>query len=277
MFSLFRHELRIRRTAILGWGLGIGLFTAYVIILFPQFQPTLENFNLGEIPAYQIFGDFSQIASFAGFVSAEVFTFAPILLAIYAVVNGTGTLAGEEDNGTLELLVAQPLRRWQLAITKFLALTVALVLILAIMAAISVASMATLEGKADTQGISLTDLGVAVMAILPITLLFATMSLFLGAYLPSRRIAATIAALVVVFSYFANNLASLSEPLEKLQFLYPFHYFDSQSLLTEGINSGDTLVLLGASAVFLALTLLSFQRRNITVGAWPWQRARVPS
>ena len=113
MFSLFRHELRIRRTAILGWGLGIGLFTAYVIILFPQFQPTLENFNLGEIPAYQIFGDFSQIASFAGFVSAEVFTFAPILLAIYAVVNGTGTLAGEEDKSRayaagFQLYLAKP-------------------------------------------------------------------------------------------------------------------------------------------------------------------------
>ncbi len=28
-------------------------------------------------------------------------------------------------------------------------------------------------------------------------------------------------------------------------------------------------------AVFLALALVGFQRRNVTVGAWPWQRARV--
>ena len=27
--------------------------------------------------------------------------------------------------------------------------------------------------------------------------------------------------------------------------------------------------------VFFGLTLLSFQRRNVTVGAWPWQRAKV--
>jgi hypothetical protein len=35
------------------------------------------------------------------------------------------------------------------------------------------------------------------------------------------------------------------------------------------------LVLLLMAAVFTALAVLSFQRRNLTVGAWPWQRGRV--
>jgi hypothetical protein len=34
-------------------------------------------------------------------------------------------------------------------------------------------------------------------------------------------------------------------------------------------------VLLGISLVLFVLAVWAFQRRNITVGAWPWQRAKV--
>jgi hypothetical protein len=33
-------------------------------------------------------------------------------------------------------------------------------------------------------------------------------------------------------------------------------------------------VLLAASAVTLLLAFAGFQRRDVTVGGWPWQRAR---
>jgi ABC-type transporter Mla maintaining outer membrane lipid asymmetry ATPase subunit MlaF len=34
----------------------------------------------------------------------------------------------------------------------------------------------------------------------------------------------------------------------------------------------DVLILLGMAAAFFALALFGFQRRNVTVGAWPWQQ-----
>jgi hypothetical protein len=37
------------------------------------------------------------------------------------------------------------------------------------------------------------------------------------------------------------------------------------------------LILLAAGAASLILALVFFQLRNVTVGAWPWQRARIPS
>jgi len=44
---------------------------------------------------------------------------------------------------------------------------------------------------------------------------------------------------------------------------------------TDGKNGGDIVVLLGTAILFFILTLFSFQRHNITVGAWPWQRPQV--
>jgi hypothetical protein len=43
----------------------------------------------------------------------------------------------------------------------------------------------------------------------------------------------------------------------------------------DGAQAGDILLLLGVTVVFFALALVGFQRRNVTVGAWPWQRARI--
>ena len=227
--------------------------------------------------AYQILGDFQDIASFKGFVSAEVFTFLPILLAIYAIVNGTGTLAGEEDNGTLEPLMALPLRRWQIVLSKGLALGIALLLILLIVGIASVIAMSTLPTDVDTGGVGGGDIILAALATWPIVMFFAALSLFLAAFMPSRRYATITATVVLVVSYFGNNLANLVEILSDIQFLFVFSYFDVNSVLEGNLNTGDLLLTLASSTLFLALAIISFQRRNITVGAWPWQRGHVPA
>ena len=276
MSKLLLHELRIRRTAIIGWGIGIAIFAAYIIVLFPEFAEPLEAFNLEEIPAYQIFGDFEDMASFKGFVSAEVFTFLPILLGIYAIVNGTGTLAGEEDSGTLEPLMALPLRRWQIVLSKGVALGIALLLILLVVGMAAVIAMNTLPADVDTGSVGAGDIVLATLATWPLVMFFAALSLFLAAFMPSRRYAAITATAVLVVSYFGNNLANLVELLSDIQFLFVFSYFDVNSILEGNVNTGDLLLMFALSALFLALAIFSFQRRNVTVGAWPWQRGRVP-
>jgi ABC-2 type transport system permease protein len=81
--------------------------------------------------------------------------------------------------------------------------------------------------------------------------------------------------IILIVSYFGNNLGNLIEALQDLQFLFPFYYFNGLDILTGGVVTRDLLILLGATMAFLVLALLSFQRRNVTVGAWPWQRARI--
>ncbi len=276
MLKLLIDELRNRRTAIIGWGLGIAIFAGYIIILYPEFAEPMQNFNFEDIAIYQALGDFGDMASFKGFVTAEVFTFLPILLAIYAIVNGTGTLAGEEDDGTLEPILALPLPRWQILLSKALALALALLLVLIIVGLASMFAFSTLPENVDTGGIDGASLVIGTLATLPLLLFFATLSFFLAAFMPSRRIASSAAVIVLVVSYFGNNLAGLVSWLEDVNFLFPFNYYDPGITLLEGPNVEDTLILLAISTVFMVLALISFQRRNITVGAWPWQRGRVP-
>lgn len=277
MIKLLLQELRNRRSAILGWGIGIGIFAGYVVVLFEEFAGQMANFNFEDIGLYQLFGDFGDMATFKGFVSTEVFIFFPLLLAIYAIVNGTGTLAGEEDNGTLEPLLALPLKRWQIVLTKMIALTIAFLLIMAIVSLSLVLGYSALPDTVDTGGVTAGDLVLASYGSLPLVLFFATLSLFMGAYLPSRRTAATVATIILIISYLGNNLAELVEVLQNIDFLFAFNYYNGGRILETGVDAGDTLILLAASAVFLALAIASFERRNVMVGAWPWRRAQVPA
>jgi len=54
-----------------------------------------------------------------------------------------------------------------------------------------------------------------------------------------------------------------------------FNYYDmSGTVIEEGVAMVDVSVQLAVALIALLLAILSFQRRDLTVGAWPWQRAR---
>lgn len=274
MFNLLIHELRVRRGAIIGWGLGLILFTLIYLPVYPSMQEQLQSFNIENIAIYQAMG-ISGMNTLEGYASSTIVQFIPILLSIYALINGTATLAGEEDNGTLELMVALPLARWQIVTVKAIAMVIA-TLIIALLAALgAVAVFMAIKGQVETTMTAM-DLFWAVMSGWPLALALMMISFFLGAYLPSRRLASVAATLVFIASYFGNSVANLTEQLEPLRPIFLFSYLNvSPQVFTEGVNWGDVAALLGVAVVFFILALLSFQRRNITVGAWPWQRARV--
>jgi ABC-2 type transport system permease protein len=104
---------------------------------------------------------------------------------------------------------------------------------------------------------------------------FAALSLFLATFMPSRRYAAITATAILVISYFGNNLAKIVELLSDIQFLFVFSYYDVNRVLEGNLNNAELLLMIALSTLFLALAIVSFQRRNVTVGAWPWQRGLV--
>jgi ABC-2 type transport system permease protein len=81
---------------------------------------------------------------------------------------------------------------------------------------------------------------------------------------------------IFVASYFGKTLTGLVDSLEGVRRLSVFTFYNtSVTVFSEGVQAGDTAILLGLAALFFVLALLSFQRRNVTVGAWPWQRAQM--
>ena len=118
--SIFLRAMKDQRWMVLGIGIGSALMAAMILAIYPSYSEALEDFDIP--PAMQAFIGDIDIASASGFITAEFFSWIPILLVVYAIVQGTGALAGEESNGTLDLLLAQPISRTRLLLEKVAAI-----------------------------------------------------------------------------------------------------------------------------------------------------------
>ncbi len=273
MFNLFRFELRLRRGAIIGWGIGLAGFAMMYLMFYPSIEEQFGDIDLSTIAIYQALGEMSM-ASLQGYFASTVLNFLPIIFSVYAVIAGTAALAGDEEAGTLELLAAMPLKRWQIVIAKALALTVSGVLII-VMGTLGTMLAVNIVGSQVETDLTGLDVLPAVLNTLPVGLVFMMFSLFMGAYLPARRMASAVGTVAIIGSFLASNLAGTVEALEPLKPFLPFTYHDATAaVLTEGVKAGDVFTLLAAALIFLILAVLSFNRRNLTVGAWPWQKSK---
>jgi len=256
---------------MLWWSIGLIAFTALYGFVWPEAEA--EMAALADMSIYRAMG--INLQTFESYLGSVVLLFLPLLVGIYSIVNGTKTLAGEEDDGTLELILARPLSRTQVVSAKALAIGLTILAILVFTGLGAAAVIAAVKTNYET---SLTPVQMfrAVVSGWPIVMSLAMISLFLGAFAPRRRVAAMIATVVLIVSYFGENIAGMVTSLEWLRPFSLFTYFDTTAeAFSSGPDITDVLILLAVAVVFYLLALLSFQRRDVTVGAWPWARARI--
>lgn len=271
MLNLLWHEIWSRRNAIIGWGIGLTLFGLMYTLLYPEMEGQLDA--LADISVYEAMG--VEIATFEGYLGSTVIGFVPVLLGVYAVMVGTSTLAGEEEDGTLEMLITTRLPRWQIVVAKGAALLIVTTIIVVIAGIGNVIGFNMVVDQIST-AVTSADVFTVVMSSLPLVWALLMLSFFLSALLPTRRLAMMIGFVILAMGYFGENLGSMVESAEVIKPYSLFTYFDSSSaVFTDGIDAGNILVLSIIALIGFVLAIVSFQYRDITVGNWPWQRVRA--
>lgn len=271
MLRLLWQELKFRRGAILGWSLGLCFFPLVYIGIYPSVAEQMAG--LADLELYKALG--MSLGTFPDWVGSILIVFMPLIASIYAIINGTGTLAGEEEDGRLEMVVTLPLPRWQVVTAKAIALVISSVVMFLVVAVVSVFVFQSIESQIETNMAAM-DLFNAVLSAYPLVFAIGMLGMFLAAFAPSRRIASSIATIILVVSYFGNNLANSTTALEPFEPFFLFSYLEGTGrAVMEGQQAGNLLVLIVIGLVAFALAVLFFERRNLTVGAWPWQRAKV--
>ncbi len=89
--------------------------------------------------------------------------------------------------------------------------------------------------------------------------------------------------LMIIINDKARNkiLSSMSKKaqdfiLKDVQKIFLFYYFEATAdALENGQQSGNVLIILAAMLVAFGLAIFFFQKRDLTVGMWPWQRAKM--
>jgi ABC-2 type transport system permease protein len=249
--------LRDLRWQVICYGLGLALMAALVVAIYPSYSEQLADLELPE--AFEGLTGDVDYASPEGFVSVEFVSWVPIITLIFAIMAGTSALAGEEANGTLDLLLSQPLSRRRLVLEKMAGIVIATVAIAAITCLGWLVSVPFVDID-----ISLLSLVAATFNLAPITLTFAFLAMWLGAAMSDRRAATAAVTAVAVLSYFVNYLSRIVEALEPIAWASPFHYYDID-VLTAGFDWWQAAVLLGLVVALAIAAVAAFERRDIGV------------
>ena len=275
MATVFRYTLRRFRGQILGWGIGLALLGVLLISMYDSFAGEMDQFaELLELYPAEIMafiGDITSMATPEGWVSIEFFSYMPLILGIFAVLMGSGLLVSHEESGTLDLIMAHPVSRTALFMGRLLAFVAATVAILVVIWLGFIVSMTW-----SSIDIGWGRMWLPLLSLLAELLLFGALSLLLSMVLPSRRLAATAAGLLLVASFFITGLAKLNEDLEPIARLSPLNYYQAQDAF-HALNGAWLAGLLGSAAVFAALAWWRFQRRDIRVGGeGGWRLPSLP-
>lgn len=256
--SVFLKAMRDQRGMVLGFGVGGALMAALVLGVYPSYREALQDFEMP--PAFKALVGDVEISTASGFLTVEFFGWMPVLLAVYAIIQGTGVLGGEESSGTLDLLLAQPISRARLFIEKAASILVGTLAIVALI----LPGFAIPYPAVDID-VSLGRMLVATVALAPLVLAFAALSLLAASFLPTRRDAASLLAAVAVASFFLNSLGQAVAILEPLQPASLFYYYHAADIVRSGVDFVGMGVLLGTAVVAGGLALALFQRRDIGV------------
>jgi ABC-2 type transport system permease protein len=260
--ALLRKSMRDLRGQIIGWGLGMGGLLLLTVALYPSISEAYSEV-WDQLPEnfLAFMGVDAALDTIEGYLNAEFFSYAPIAIAVFAIMAGTAVLAGEENSGTLDLLMAQPIGRLRVLIVKLVALTAATGILLSIVLAILWVSILAFNINAPAGRIIN-----AFILLWPFEVAVAFLAVLLTQFFPSRVLVGTIMAVVLVASYILDALSNLEPALADFRPLFLTAYYQGSHALTGDISWGYTGGLLAILVASVALIIPLFMRRDLAVG-----------
>src|SRR6188768_3928693 len=125
MRHLVATHLHDRRRSVLAWGLPLGLWSAFIVSIFPSIEDALSKATKGYPPALKEAFGVSELANVEQYLQAEMLSLiVPLAIGYLAVRAVASGLTGAAESGRLDVLLSSPVSRPQLAAASFAATAV---------------------------------------------------------------------------------------------------------------------------------------------------------
>ncbi|MEU4295275.1 ABC transporter permease subunit [Kribbella sp. NPDC026596] len=258
--NVFSKSMYDARRGLIGWSIAIAVLVLLESALWPSVRdmPNLTELYQSFPEELRKFFDLDAMTTGAGFLNAELFTLMlPGLFLVYSIGHGARALAGEEERGTLELLLVTPVSGFRIVLDKALAL------------ALSITVLGFALFVATTLGSLIFGLGISVPAAasgaLAITLLgteYGVLALAAGALTGRRSTAIGIASAAAAAAYFVYAIGLVLPRFESWQPYSPIHQAFHAGPLGAGLQP-SYLWLLAGTALLTALALPALDGRDI--------------
>jgi ABC-2 type transport system permease protein len=261
--EVFERSLADRRRSTIGWVLGVAAYTIVNVAVFPQVknQSGLNDLVKDYPPALMammgIDANSIDLTSAVGYLSSQLSLIGPLLFVMVGVAFGAGTLAGEEEGGTLGLVLSYPVSRHRVMVGKSGALVAVVGLVgIGLAGAIVVGRLFELEIPAW---------GVAAFcaSLVLLGVLFGLVAMVIGAATGSKALAVGAPAGLAGATYLISSLSPVVSGLRPLRWASPFWYATGSNPLANGLSIRDVVVLVGLSLAAFGAAVLLFARRDL--------------
>ena len=262
--NVFLKSLRDQRRSLMFWGIGVAALSLATVLFYPSVKDVpefSELFDESDAIARVFAGGFTDLTSPEGYLNSQLYSLlVPILFLIFTIGRGSGAIAGEEEKGTLDILLSNPTTRLQVLIQQFAAMVIA-TSVLAFVLWLSV----VIGGAVVDMGLSLWRTAQVTLSGMLLGILFGALALMLGSASGKRGLSTGIAGALAVGTYFIYAFAPLVEGLEPIEKVFPFYYYIGADPLTNGLNLAHAAVLIGITAVLVGISIFTFERRDLAV------------
>ena len=246
-------------------GLAAAVFVALLLGLSNSVQPVDIQQIIEKLPpAIRAMmgmneGEMFDLTSWVGLVHNH-----PVLLVAilsFPLASGLRGIAGGIDDGTLELVLAQPLSRstYYLALAAVVALGTTWVLVCSMLGGLIARSVITLPGELAAS--TLLQLSLSGWAL---ALSVAGISLLISVVTAGGGRPASTAIGIVVGMFFFRFLSDMVTGASWLRWFSVFGYHDPPQLVREGLALEHILTLLTVGLVCTGIGLWAFRRKQLT-------------
>lgn len=243
---------------MLWWSLITLVLMVCIVALFPLFKESFSNLQNIPESLESLVGNAHAYGTITGWLSFQVFDQMVFIGIILGIIVGGGILAGEENEGTLQSLLALPVKRSTVYVQKFAALTVIIAVVTGCLLVGSLVGV-MLIGESVNAG----RLLLCTMMAFLLALVFGTLTYVIGALTGRRGIAGAVVGLFAFASFMISSLAPGISALKIPDLLSPFHYYNKPSILEAGLQVSDTLILGAVCVALLIVGVTVFVRRDI--------------
>lgn len=259
--SLIQKNLVDLRSQILGWGCGMGFMLVLLVALYPSISATYGDM-ISQLPdGFRAFmGVEFSVDTLEGYLNAEFITYAPIALSVLPIISGTSSIIGEENQGVLDLLLAQPISRFRLVVIKMMSLALANGIVVSILLSMFWLTIPFISVEMGAGRIVW-----ALILLWPFLTAVSFLSVLLSLVLSNRLAAGTLIAVLLLGSFILESISNLVSSLAVLKPIYLTSYYQGSNALSAEVSWAYTAGLIGIILGSLYLSIWLFIRRDISV------------
>ncbi len=253
-----RRVWRDHRRAMWIWAAALAVVTVFYLAFWPMMGEEMAAAIEGMPEGLMAAMGYDRIGTAAGYLEAVIYgLLGPVMLLVYGIGLGGRLIAGQEEDGTLELEFAAPVSRLRIYLERLLG---SWLLVATLVVATTVAVL--VSGPLFDLGVEPLNVLAASLGLLLLVVGFTTLAFALGAAGARRSAAVGAAAGVAVLAYVFRGVANAAG-VEVLGALSPFAWMLDPEPLVHGFEPQSLALLAAISVIAAPLGAWAFARRDL--------------